>query len=230
MKKQKKSSAKNDMKLVRTLILALLLVAVVSVRWVPVVHAQEKVFSASELATNDGLDGHRALFAYNGKVYDVTGSKSWKLGVHFGLHAGMDLTGMMAKAPHGEEVLARFPVVGTFASTTPPVVLVSTSSATANDRSWYDAPIRILGISILGWTGILLGITFLLNFATCFALPWSKFDLPWTGTRPGADALDSSGIHMKWTMLHKYFAWATLILGLIHGIIGFLQVFVKMYL
>ncbi len=218
------------MKRTFTVIIAVLLCTVVSVCGATSIHAQDKVFSVSELAANDGLDGHSALFAYNGKVYDVTGSKSWKLGVHFGLHAGMDLTGMMAKAPHGEEVLARFPVVGTFASTNAPALTVSTASATANERSWYDAPIRILGISILGWTGILLGITFLLNFATCFALPWSKFDLPWTGTRPGADALDSSGIHMKWTMLHKYFAWATLILGVIHGILGFLQVFVKMYL
>jgi predicted heme/steroid binding protein len=203
------------------------------------VWAQEKVFTPSELATYDGQNGHPAYFAYKGKVYDVTNSSLWKLGEHFGVHAGKDLTGMMAGAPHGDEVMSRVPLIGTYQSAAPaPVATVTPIDSPTyggpvelvNKQPWYASPLRPFGMSILGWTGLLLGIVFVLNFATCFALPWSKFNLPWVGSRPGPDPLDASGTHMKWTMLHKYFAWATVVIGIIHGILGFLQVFFKLYL
>lgn len=216
------------MKLIRIFTLLCTFIIGITVFGVASVRAAEKNFSAKELAAFDGQNGHKAYFAYKGKVYDVSESSLWKLGEHFGVRAGIDLTNMMGGAPHGDEVMEKVPMVGTFGLVESPQATKPSTLDPA--RSWYDAPIRIAGMSLLGWTGLLLGIVFVLNFATCFALPWSKLDLPWTGSRPGPDPLDASGMHMKWTLLHKYFAWATVILGIVHGIIGFMQVFLKMVL
>lgn len=195
------------------------------------IQAQTKIFSDEELATFNGVGDNKAYYAFEGKVYDVTGSRLWKEGEHFGLKAGTDLTGKLDGAPHGTEVFAGFTVVGTYGNvpissndpqtSTPTVALAKDS--TPQPRPWYAQPIRIAGISILGWTGILLGIVFVLNFATCFALPWSTLQLPWMGKRPGSDPLDSTKIHLKWSALHRYFAWATVLFGILHGIIGLLQ-------
>ena len=196
-----------------------------------VVRAQEKVFTPQELAQFDGKNGHPAYFAFKGKVYDVTKSDLWKEGNHYGVHAGEDLTEKLEGAPHGDEVLATFDVVGTFGSVagvTPSASAIAVAIAPANIQktgAWYASPIRIAGISLLGWTGMILGVLFVLNFATCFALPWSKFNLPWMGTRPGQDALDTTKVHLRWTTLHKYFAWGTVAFGIIHGVIGLMQFF-----
>jgi len=78
--------------------------------------ATVKTFTRAELAKYDGQGGARALVAFEGKVYDVTGSTLWLEGDHQGQHAaGGDLTGALADAPHGAEVLEGFPVVGTLA-------------------------------------------------------------------------------------------------------------------
>lgn len=186
-----------------------------------VAHAAEKIFTASDLSKYTGKDGMPAYYAYKGKVYDVSTSTLWKLGEHFGLQAGVDLTGKMDGAPHGDEVISRFPAIGVYQEATgEPVV----------SRAWYDAPIRVGGLSILAWTGIVLGIVFFFNFFTCFALPWSKLSVPWAGSRPGPDALDSAPVHMNIASIHKYFAWGTVVIGIIHGVIGFAQVFLKLYL
>jgi len=66
-----------------------------------------------ELANHDGREGKPAYIAYKGKVYDVTGSVLWSGGRHQALHeAGRDLTEALKSAPHGEEFIKRFPVVG----------------------------------------------------------------------------------------------------------------------
>ena len=78
---------------------------------------------------------------------------------------------------------------------------------------------------MLGWSGIILGVFFVLTFATCFAMPWAQMRLPWTGARPGADPLDVTGVHKPWTAVHKHFVWFTVLLGVIHGVLGVLQLF-----
>lgn len=77
--------------------------------------AQE--FTQESLAEFDGKDGRPAYVAYDGNVYDVTGSAMWEDGEHQGEHlAGTDLTEDMEYAPHLGDELDRFPVVGTFSS------------------------------------------------------------------------------------------------------------------
>lgn len=202
-----------------------------------VVFAQGKVFTVEELSKYNGKDGAKAYTSYKGVVYDVTDSKLWAMGEHFGLQAGIDLTEAMANAPHGPEVFAGFTVVGTLEGyveqaeqpeADPNAESVSTSQEPSEKSdedasAWYAKRIRIAGFSLLGWTGILLGIFFVLTFATCFALPWAKLPLPWTGSKIGPDPLDESGTHLVWSSVHKYFVWITVILGIIHGVLGFLQ-------
>lgn len=73
-------------------------------------------FAREELAKYNGKNGMPAYIAYNGKVYDVSESFLWKNGKHQVFHhAGKDLTEDFKQAPHGIEVLERFPVVGRLA-------------------------------------------------------------------------------------------------------------------
>ncbi len=74
-------------------------------------------FTKEELARYDGKEGRPAYIACNGKVYDVSKSFLWQKGNHQVLHrAGADLTKALKQAPHGKDLLERFPVVGTLES------------------------------------------------------------------------------------------------------------------
>jgi len=73
-----------------------------------------KRFSKEELARYNGKNGAPAYIAYKGKVYDVSASFIWENGRHQVVHnAGKDLTDSLEQAPHGVEMLKRFPVIGT---------------------------------------------------------------------------------------------------------------------
>jgi predicted heme/steroid binding protein/uncharacterized membrane protein len=73
----------------------------------------EMELSVEELAQNDGKDGRPVYIAYEGKIYDVSQSKLWKTGSHMKRHpSGKDLTTDIGGAPHGPEVLDRYPHVG----------------------------------------------------------------------------------------------------------------------
>ncbi|MCB1219455.1 MAG: hypothetical protein H7A35_10430 [Planctomycetales bacterium] len=72
-----------------------------------------KTFTAEELSAFDGKEGRRSYVAYKGLVYDVTDSKLWRNGVHVRKHhAGNDLTTEMGPAPHEDDVMDSFEVVG----------------------------------------------------------------------------------------------------------------------
>ncbi len=72
-----------------------------------------KEFDPEELAKYDGKEGRSVHIAHQGKVVDVSNSKLWKGGVHMKRHyAGKDLTTDIQAAPHGPEVLERYPQVG----------------------------------------------------------------------------------------------------------------------
>ncbi len=66
-----------------------------------------------ELSQFDGKEGKPTYISASGRVVDVSASKLWKGGVHMGRHAaGRDLTADIEAAPHGLEVLDRYPQVG----------------------------------------------------------------------------------------------------------------------
>jgi predicted heme/steroid binding protein/uncharacterized membrane protein len=69
--------------------------------------------SLEELACNDGKEGRPVYIAYKDGIYDVSQSKLWRTGTHMKRHlSGRDLTVDLSAAPHGPEVLDRYPRVG----------------------------------------------------------------------------------------------------------------------
>ncbi len=76
-------------------------------------HPGRGEFTPEELALFDGREGRQAFVGYRGKVYDLSASGMWGGGAHMQRHAaGNDLTPAITQAPHGEEKLAAFPMVG----------------------------------------------------------------------------------------------------------------------
>ncbi|HUL38456.1 MAG TPA: DUF2231 domain-containing protein [Thermodesulfobacteriota bacterium] len=72
-----------------------------------------KEITSEELIANTGKDGKPVYIAFQGKIYDVTKSPLWSKGLHMNRHpSGKDLTGEISAAPHGTEVLERYPQVG----------------------------------------------------------------------------------------------------------------------
>jgi predicted heme/steroid binding protein len=72
-----------------------------------------KEFDLEELSNCDGKDGKPSYIAHQGKVFNVSTSKLWPAGLHMKRHhAGKDLTTDIKAAPHGTEVLERYPEVG----------------------------------------------------------------------------------------------------------------------
>ncbi len=72
-----------------------------------------KEFTWEELERFNGQDEPLVCIAYQGRVYDVSGSKFWKTGIHMKRHqSGTDLTQELMAAPHGPEVFETMPQVG----------------------------------------------------------------------------------------------------------------------
>jgi predicted heme/steroid binding protein/uncharacterized membrane protein len=72
-----------------------------------------KEFDLDSLSKFNGQNGSPVYIVFQGKVIDVSNSKLWKTGLHMKRHqAGQDLTADIEAAPHGEEVLDRYPQVG----------------------------------------------------------------------------------------------------------------------
>jgi predicted heme/steroid binding protein/uncharacterized membrane protein len=72
-----------------------------------------KEITSDELSSLNGKDGKPVYIAFQGKVYDVSKSPLWSKGIHMNRHpSGKDLSGEITAAPHGPEVLERYPQVG----------------------------------------------------------------------------------------------------------------------
>jgi arsenite oxidase small subunit len=95
-----------------------------------------KKFTLSELDAYDGKNGRPAYLVFKGKVYDITKSQLWINGKHMNVHDIREkVEETIKKAPHGEEVLSRFPVIGELSEVVPDV-----SKATAVPASQVSAP------------------------------------------------------------------------------------------
>jgi predicted heme/steroid binding protein/uncharacterized membrane protein len=72
-----------------------------------------KEMTPEELLSFNGKDGKPVYISLQGKIYDVSKSPLWSKGLHMNRHpSGSDLTGAFSAAPHGTEVLGRYPQVG----------------------------------------------------------------------------------------------------------------------
>lgn len=66
-----------------------------------------------ELAYYDGMNGRPAYVAINGIVYDMSDAARWAGGIHFGLHAGQDLSEAFMGCHRGmTELLEQYPRAG----------------------------------------------------------------------------------------------------------------------
>ena len=76
----------------------------------------------------------------------------------------------------------------------------------------------IIPLQLVYMSGILAGLFFILNFTTCYSMPWSKkCDIAHTCKGKERDK--------KKKMLcqhHKPLAWLTIITGVIHMVLGLL--------
>jgi predicted heme/steroid binding protein/uncharacterized membrane protein len=80
-----------------------------------------KELDPDTLAQFNGQDGKPVYIAYEGKVFDVSGSKLWAGGLHMKRHSpARDLSADIGAAPHGEEVFERYPQVGVLKEKTGP--------------------------------------------------------------------------------------------------------------
>ena len=71
-----------------------------------------KKITIKELSEFNGKEGKAVYIAHEGKIFDVSGSTLWQGGTHMQRHqAGGDLTSDIEAAPHGPEVLERYPQV-----------------------------------------------------------------------------------------------------------------------
>lgn len=69
-------------------------------------------YTIDEVAKHNG-PGAGVWFVYQDKIYDVSKSDLWSDGDHQGMHTGgRDLSNEMGDAPHDEDVLTRYPVIG----------------------------------------------------------------------------------------------------------------------
>jgi len=80
---------------------------------VEVKHEDLKTFTREELKHFDGAEGKPIYIGYKGKAYDISASPLFQGEKKMRCHiAGKDLTKDIEIAPHGEELLFKFPVVG----------------------------------------------------------------------------------------------------------------------
>lgn len=67
----------------------------------------------AQLALRNGQDRDEIWVSYEGLIYDVSRSRLWTRGNHYGHWAGQDLTAELHRdAPHTANVFDKFTVIG----------------------------------------------------------------------------------------------------------------------
>lgn len=190
-------------------------------------------YTTSDVA--HGEEDGMCLVVFDGKVYDVTDGEKWGIEGHLGgKHpCGKIYTQETIEAgPHLVDVMEPFlvaPICGE-PTPTPEVVTKVTDAPKAPPESEgvirkmnYFSLSRPLGMSWRTLTSYLSLVFFLLNFLTCYAMPWAKWRAPWAGERPGGDDQDMIG-HFPLIHWHPWFAWGAIFFFTLHGVLGFLCV------
>ena len=165
----------------------------------------------------------KCLTIFGGGVYDFTTAKKWDLTGHVGKHlCGREYDQQtIEKGPHKVGVIDPFyltNVCGESASRAPKIDWLR------EIKAWPRATFKT------SWTGgsaYLALIFFLLNFLTCYAMPWARVRQPWEGEVPGHDQKDPLG-RFPLTYWHKYFAWLAILFLSIHGGLGFACMWFKL--
>ncbi len=98
----------------------------------------------AELSEFNGKEGRSTYIAYEGKVHDLSGSEKWINGKHMGRHnSGVVIVDEIENAPHGPEVLEKFPVVGEILEEAQAEKVVSAGVPSLRERMKpFEWPIR----------------------------------------------------------------------------------------
>jgi arsenite oxidase small subunit len=152
---------------------------------------QVKVFTQKELEQFDGKEGRPFYIVFKGKVYDLSKSQLWIEGDHMGMHTrNENLAETIKDAPHTEETLERFPIIGTFDKKT----ILEPASATAIMKKQAETPaehpiqsvdadrrnfLKLIAagggaITILGLASAIKAVTFIPTTTTQLAWPKIK--------------------------------------------------------
>jgi arsenite oxidase small subunit len=100
---------------------------------------QLRSFSQKELEPFDGKDGHPFYVVFKGKVYDLSKSQLWIKGTHMGIHTREEnLAETLKTAPHNEEMLERFPIIGIYSEQAVP----APSPAMTTEKTTVEAPVK----------------------------------------------------------------------------------------
>jgi arsenite oxidase small subunit len=107
-----------------------------------------KIFTQKELQEFDGKEGHPFYVPFKEKVYDISKSQLWIQGIHMGIHTrDENLAEMIKDAPHKEEVLDRFPVVGRYGEHLVPAPPIAPAKEKKLVETAKEQPIKPLTIS-----------------------------------------------------------------------------------
>jgi predicted heme/steroid binding protein len=72
-----------------------------------------KGYTKQQLALRNGRDREEVWVAYQGEIFEVSGSRLWRNGKHYEHWAGQDLTEeLQHDAPHDSGVFKKFKKVG----------------------------------------------------------------------------------------------------------------------
>ncbi len=188
-------------------------------------------YTTREVAREVGVG--RCLVIFDGGVYNVTEGNKWSPEGHVGQHAcgGVYISDTIEQGPHLAEVMKQFyvaPICGEeeTAMEVSPIRgerEIADGEVGQSDsevlRRWSKRPFGLNGWRV--FFAYLSGIFFILNFATCYAMPWARHGAPWAGEKPGEDDKDQIG-HFPLTHWHPWFAWGSVLFLGLHGILGFL--------
>jgi arsenite oxidase small subunit len=74
---------------------------------------ESRFFTPDELKKFDGKNGQPLYLLFKDTVYDLSDSRLWTHGIHMSVHTrNENLSETIQNAPHGEETLTRFPIIG----------------------------------------------------------------------------------------------------------------------
>lgn len=170
----------------------------------------------------------RCLVVFEGMVYDLTEAKKWSIEGHVDQHqcGGIYTKGVVEDGPHEIAVLEQYAVA--------PICGEGFDEARGKRQSTAVSDTQVAGSALLNlkrpfglsWRVLFAyvsGVFFILNFLTCYAMPWARRGAPWAGKRPGEDERDPGG-HFPLTHWHPWFAWGAVFFLALHGALGFLCV------
>lgn len=196
-----------------------ILVGGVAAATLPAASAKEAACLTREQVETAVKEEEKCLTIFGGGVYDFSLAKKWDLTGHVKKHAcGKEYDqATIEEGPHKLAVIDKFYLTNVCGETAVRAPEKPKVNWLVQFKAW---PQEVFGVTWRMFWAYASLIFFLLNFLTCYAMPWSRVKQPWEGSVPGHDVKDTLG-RFPLTYWHKYFAWAAIFTLSMHGALGF---------